>query len=45
MDWHKGRCFPKQNFIKESHPDDCMITYDDPGDENDQLCMLYDVAV
>ena len=35
MDWHKGRCFPKQNFIKESHPDDCMITYDDPGDEND----------
>ncbi len=33
MNWHgdiKGRCISKQDFA-----DDCMITYNDPGDEND----------
>jgi len=35
-EWHKGKCDNSIAIpLKDSNPDDCMITYQDPGDEND----------
>ena len=34
MDWHGKKC--DIDMVIEPKPDDCMITYNDPGDENDK---------